>query len=207
MGSDPAPGTSLCPLSSSIYKLPFKNRFPHRFEVGDTGLLGSLVDSPEKPGINRAGFVNAPLARLDAKHPRRRERMEGSTRAIGFHSRRATRRRHPWASRWMSEREIRRRRVRLRLPPPPLFPIRNSSQTGNPRRVRGSGGFGVAGAWSRPGNRDKIVASTQESPVALFGSQTVRSPGRSPAAGYPRFSSCPACSCQANGREDRRLSR
>ena len=39
-----------------------------------------------------------------------------------------------------------------------------------------SGGFGVAGAWSRPGNRDKIVESTQESPVTLFGSQTVRSP-------------------------------
>ena len=56
MGSDPAPGTSLCPLSSSIYKLPFKNRSPHRFEVGDTGLLGSLVDSPEKPGINRTEF-------------------------------------------------------------------------------------------------------------------------------------------------------
>ena len=115
MGSDPAPGTSLCPLSSSIYKLP---RLPHRFEVGDTGLLGSLVDSPYKMGINRRNF-NAPLARLDAKHPRRRERMEGSTRAIGFHSRRATRRRHPWAGRWVSQREIRQRRVRLRLPPPP----------------------------------------------------------------------------------------
>ena len=56
MGSDPAPGTSLCPLSSSIYKFPFKNRSPHRFEVGDTGLLGSPVDSPEKPGINRTEF-------------------------------------------------------------------------------------------------------------------------------------------------------
>ena len=43
--------------------------------------------------------------------------------------------------------------------------------------------------------------------AGLLGSQTVRSPGRSPAQGYPRFSSCPACSCQANGREDRRLSR
>ena len=31
--------------------------------------------------------------------------------------------------------------------------------------------------------------------------------GRSPAEGYSRFSSRSACSCQANGREDRRLSR
>ena len=97
-----------------------EHRSPHRFEVGDTGLLGSLVDSPEKGGINRRNF-NAPLARLDAKHPRRRERMESSTRAIGFHSRRATRRRHPWASRRVPQREIRRRRVRSRPPPPPFL--------------------------------------------------------------------------------------
>ena len=87
---------------------------------GDGRLLGSLVDSPEKPGINRRNF-NAPLARLDTKHPRRREWMESSTRAIGFHSRRATRRRHPWASRWMSQREIRQRQVRSRLRPPPFL--------------------------------------------------------------------------------------
>ena len=120
-GERPRAGNLPSPLSSSIYKLPFNNRSPRRFEVGDTGLLGSLVDSPYKMGINRAGFVNAPLARLDAKHPRRREWMESSTRAIGCHSRRATRRRHPWASRWMSQREIRRRRVRSRLPPPPFL--------------------------------------------------------------------------------------
>ena len=47
--------------------------------------------------------------------------MESSTRAIGFHSRRATRRRHPWARRWMSQREIWRRQVRSRLPAQPGF--------------------------------------------------------------------------------------
>ena len=47
--------------------------------------------------------------------------MESSTRAIGLHSRRATRRRHPWASRRVPQREIRRRRVRSRPRPPPFL--------------------------------------------------------------------------------------